>query len=562
MADILEGLLSPGGALSQAMGPGYESRPGQISMAQAVRDILRQGGALLVEAGTGTGKTIAYLLPAIISGKKVVISTGTKNLQEQIMGKDIPLATTLFSQPFKAAMMKGRGNYICKRRLQNFSQRPLFTHMDEATLFQTLLDWADQTSTGDRAELSMLPDNYSAWGEVCSKPELCMGAACKYREDCFVNRMRALAAEADVVVVNHHLFFADLALREDSFGEVIPRYDAVIFDEAHLVEDIATSYFGVTLSSHRITEAARDAERELRSAGLFDKDAVRILSAIGARAERFFNAIRGGRDEKRRVTRQEAARWADGAEQLSGSLNMVADFLASLKKAPDTVQTLSIRFTEIAQGLLAYVAMDNAENVYWMEPRGRGLFLHSTPIDVSAHLKEKMYPRTHGVVFTSATLAAGEDFSFIQRRLGLAPETEALSIPSPFDYESQAALYIPEDLPAPSDKAFIPRAAERIKKLLELSRGRAFLLFTSHGALEKCWDLIHNDLPYTTLKQGAAPRDALLKNFREDTHSVLFGAASFWQGVDVKGEALFAVIIDKLPFATPDDPVVAARIER
>lgn len=562
MEQKLENLLGPGGALASVMGKEYESRPGQVKMAQGCLDALTQGKALLVEAGTGTGKTIAYLLPTILCGLKVVVSTGTKNLQEQIMGKDIPMVSRIFGAPIRAAIMKGRGNYICRRRLDNFAQRPLFAAKGEATLFETVLDWARTTATGDRAELDILPDNYSAWGEICSKSELCLGASCKYNESCFVNAMRAKAAEADLVVVNHHLLFADLAVREDSFGEVIPRYDAVIFDEAHLVEDIATSYFGVTLSSYRVAEAARDAERELKAANLFSADAARIISTLPDRADLFFSTVRGGRDDKRRLTKGEAQRLAEGAERLAGSLSLVSDFLSTLKNAPDSVKALAIRFEDIAQGLTSYLAMEEKDNVYWIEPRGRGVFMHSSPIDVSSHLVEKLYSRTQSVVFTSATLATSDDFSFITKRLGLGAEAANLSIESPFDYQNQAALYIPEDLPSPSEPTFIQKAARRILELVILSRGRAFVLFTSHRALEKCWEALDGSIPFTTLKQGMAPRDALLEKFREDSHSVLFGAASFWQGVDVKGEALFAVIIDKLPFATPDDPVVAARIER
>ncbi|MDH5509985.1 MAG: ATP-dependent DNA helicase [Nitrospinota bacterium] len=562
MENSLEKLLGPGGLLAAAMGAGYESRPGQTEMAQGCLDALTLGQALLVEAGTGTGKTIAYLIPIILSGRKVVVSTGTKNLQEQIMGKDIPLVTKLFGVPVRVAMMKGRGNYICRRRLNNFTQRPLFSGEGEASLFELVLQWARDSNSGDRAELDILPDNYSAWGEICSKSELCLGAACKYYSSCFVYSMRAKAAEADLVVVNHHLFFADLAVRDGSFGEVIPQYDSVVFDEAHLVEDIATSYFGVTLSSYRITEAVRDTERELKAAKLFSNDTARVVSALPERADRFFSFARGGREEKRRLTKGEAARLAGNVEELTHSLSLVSDYLSSMKNAPESIRALSIRFEEIAQSLTAYLTMEEKDNVYWIEPRGRGVFLHSSPIDVSSHLVEKLYPRTQGVVLTSATLATSGDFSFIAGRLGLGKEAKTMAIESPFDYQTQAALYIPEDLPDPAERNFIPKAAERILDLITLSRGRAFVLFTSHRALEKCWEVLDGSIPFTALKQGMAPRDALLERFRDDTHSVLFGAASFWQGVDVKGEALSAVIIDKLPFATPDDPVVAARIER
>jgi len=556
----MERFFGERGALGGAL-DGYERRAEQEEMARAILAALTQGGALLAEAGTGVGKTLAYLIPAALSGQRVVISTGTKTLQEQIIRKDIPVVESLFPGRLRVAMMKGRANYLCKRRLRAFAQRPLFNDRNEGALFNGILSWADATETGDRSELTTLPDEYSAWGEINSRSELCLGSACKFYETCHVTKMRQRAAGADLIVVNHHLFFADLALREDAYGEVIPRYDAVIFDEAHLVEDVAASYFGATLSNFRVTEAVRDAERELRMARLFDNDAERVFGGLAARADRFFGAARREGDGKRRLRKYDARAWADQARELLNSLALVADYLASLKKAPQQIGALAARFTDIGQSLDSLTAMDDDGAVYWVESRGRGVFLNATPIDVSPFLAERLYGRAGAVVFTSATLAAGGNFSFIRARLGLTDAAELL-LASPYNYQSQVALYLPEDLPEPASDRFADSAAERVRELLDISRGRAFVLCASWKNLDALWERLAGSLPYPVMRQGDAPRSELLERFRRETDSVLFATGSFWQGVDVKGEALCAVIIDKLPFAMPDDPLVAARIER
>ncbi|VAX22829.1 DinG family ATP-dependent helicase YoaA, partial [hydrothermal vent metagenome] len=555
----MERLLGPGGELSKII-ENFEHRPGQAQMANRALKALNDGGALLVEAGTGIGKTLAYLIPAVLSNRKVVISTGTKNLQEQIIGKDIPVVQKLFPGRFKAALMKGRGNYLCKRRFKNFAQQPLFINTKEGKMFAAIQSWAQETSTGDRAELTNLPDNYKAWSDINSKSELCLGSACPSYESCFIVKMRSDAAVADIVVVNHHLFFADLNLRDNSFGEVIPRYDAAIFDEAHIVEETATTYFGVSISSHRVAEAARDAQREMKAAKLKDKDAVTLLSNLIKRSDKYFGALKRLGAGRKRLKSGDSETFKEETEALVGSVSLIADHLASIKSGGDAIKALSMRFADIGELIVTMSALDNDENVYWVETRGRGVFLHSSPIDISGHLKEKLYPRSQTVIFTSATLSTNGAFTFITSRLGIEG-AEELIVDSPFDYKKQAVFYLPDDLPYPSDAMFLDKASRRIEELLKISRGRAFVLFTSHRSLEKCWALIAPNLAYTALKQGDSPRSVILDQFREDTHSVLFATASFWQGVDVRGESLSAVIIDKLPFATPDDPLVAARIE-
>jgi len=528
-------------------------------MAVAVRGALGHGGILLAEAGTGVGKTLAYLVPAAMSGLKVAVSTGTLTLQEQIVRKDIPILEKLFPGKIRAAIMKGRGNYLCKRRLRGFTQQPLFRDNKEARLFDTILSWADETTTGDRAQVNGLPDEYSAWQEINSKPELCLGSVCASFDSCFVTLNRREAALADIVVVNHHLFFADLSVRESSYGEVVPRCDAVIFDEAHMVEEIAAGYFGATVSNYKIAEAVRDAERELRTAGVLEKDVLSTLAILTRRAQAFFDTARGN-DGKRRLKPADAERLRQSADELVNTLNLVADFLASMKKAPETMKSLAGRFKDTAVSLDGMIRMESDEHVYWVETRGRGVFLQSSPMDVSANLKEKLYPRLQSSVFTSATLTTEGNFSFLRSRLGMA-EAEEIIVPSPFDYAAQTVFHVAADMPDPSSPDFTEKAAGRIYDLLKLTKGRAFALFTSHRNMERTWGLLKDKLPYTVLKQGERPKSEILEEFRRDTHSVLFATTSFWQGVDVVGESLSAVIIDKLPFAAPDDPIVESRCE-
>ncbi len=552
--------FGPGGGLSKIL-PDYESRDGQARMAEAVGRTLARGGALLVEAGTGTGKTLAYLIPAALSGKKVVVSTGAKNLQEQLIGKDIPLVEELFGGQIRSAVMKGRGNYLCRRRYKAFGQEPLFADTAEARMFATIREWAERTDVGDRAEVAGLPDDYKAWQEINSRSELCLGQACPSFDRCFVTLMRAEAATADIVVVNHHLFFADLAIRQSPFGEVIPRYDAVIFDEAHQVEQVAGDYFGSTISTWRIEEAARDTVRELAAAKIVDPDASRVLDGLTRRAGRFFELVKGeAGDGRRRLRKPSQGIIREGADELLQSLATVADFLSSVKEPPETIKGLVGRYRDMADLLRLIIGFDQDDHVYWAEARGRGVFLTATPVDIAAKLTESLYPRAEAFVFTSATLSVDDDFTFTKSRLGLDHADEA-AIPSPFDYREQAVLYLAQDLPEPNADSFPAKAAARIGSLLTITEGRAFVLFTSYRMMNLTYDFLVGESPYQLLRQGEAPRSELLAEFRADHHSVLFATAAFWQGVDVKGEALSAVIIDRLPFASPGDPVIEARIE-
>ena len=553
--------FGPKGKLENALA-GYEQRPGQEEMARSVHDTFNGGGALLAEAGTGVGKTFAYLIPALLSDKKVVISTGTKNLQDQIAKKDLPLLEKVFEGElqFSAAIMKGRGNYLCKRRFKSFAQQPLFNESKEEKLFNSIQSWAKKTETGDRAEITAMPDDYFAWSEINSKTELCLGSACPTFDECFVTIMRTEAAKADIVVVNHHLFFADLAVKKSAFGEVIPEYEVVVFDEAHQIEETAGSYFGMALSNHRISDAVRDSERELATAQVDDKDIIRVIKNLSRRSSLFFDGLRDGADGRYRLKKKDFEKVKTASTDLLNTLNLTADAISSLNNTTDPVKALGARFREMADLLREITAFDKDDVVYWVEKRGRGVFLQVTPIDVSTHLTEELYPKAKAFVFTSATLSVGGDFSFIRSRLGLSEASE-INVESPFDYERQAVFYTATDLPDPSSDTFIPKAAERIGELLAETKGRAFLLFTSYKNMNGVYDILAGAIPYPSLKQGDAPRSVILEKFRETTDSVLFATTSFWQGVDVVGESLSAVIVDKLPFASPGDPLVEARIE-
>jgi ATP-dependent DNA helicase DinG len=544
---VIREVFGPGGLLARAL-PGYEPRPQQLEMAQAVMDAIASDRPVVVEAGTGTGKTLAYLVPAILSGRKVVVSTGTKNLQEQIYLRDIPLLQRILPVPFSAACMKGIGNYLCLRRFK------------EAQLADPrLLEWAARTETGDRAELDALPDDAPIWREIQSSPETRLGARCVHFEECFVTRMRRQAQQAHVVIVNHHLFFADLALRAAwPQAQVLPTYEAAIFDEAHGLEDVATEYFGVQVSSHRLAALARDLARR-------DPSAAGVAARLGEAADRLFGGLLRQLGEGTRGRTPEGL-WSGPRLADYHTLDNVLDEAAAhLGQNPEEeVAALARRAEHLREELQLLTAERDRGYVYWLETRGRGVFLHASPVDVGPVLRTELHQQMPTLVFTSATLSVSGSFDFFRERVGLDPETGAscLELPSPFDYARQAMLYLPRDLPEPTDPGFIDAAVWRMEDLLAVTRGRAFLLFTSYRNLRAAVEQLRGAaLPWRLLVQGERPRHALLEEFRRDVSSVLCATGSFWEGVDVMGEALQLVVIDKLPFAPPDDPIGAARSE-
>jgi ATP-dependent DNA helicase DinG len=551
----MEEILGKHGMLAEGLDT-YEYRPQQVEMAEGVSRALQEGGRLIVEAGPGTGKTFAYLVPAIYSGNRVVVSTGTKNLQEQIFFKDIPLLRKMLPVKFTVAYMKGRENYLCRRRFKIFSRQPLFKVLEEAAFFKEVSTWASQTQTGDRSELGGIPEDFSTWAEICCSRDHCLGTECPDHKECFLTRMRQSAAQTQVIVVNHHLFFADLAIR-DTGGEVIPRYKRVIFDEAHQLEEVVTTYFGLAVSNYRFEELARDISRELTTGRRSPPSLQRALDDLRGKTAELFTLFQG--EERYRLHELNPMVFP----LLTDIKRVLSALRAVLAKRPgsEEIAALIRRSQEIGGDLEFILSQGDPQYVYWCENRGRGVFLRASPIDVWQELDRKLYPRLETMVFTSATLSTQGGFGYFRERLGLK-EAEELIFPSPFDLERQMVLYLPPGLPEPSAPAFAPAAAREIEAILNITKGRAFVLFTSYKNMREVYGLLKGKLPYQLLIQGEGPKHLLLEEFKEDISSVLFATASFWEGVDVPGEALSCVIIDKLPFDPPTEPVTQARIER
>jgi ATP-dependent DNA helicase DinG len=572
----MEEIFGRNGLISRSH-PDYEFRPGQIQMAEAVLRAFEDRRHLLVEAGTGTGKTLAYLVPAIAAatarGERVIISTGTKNLQEQLMEKDIPFLQRVLPKKFTASYMKGRNNYACLQRIKRAESAPILDGLDDIDHFEEVRHWARDSQTGDRAELVRLPENLSFWRHIDARSEICMGQKCPDYDPCFITRMRQRAQDADIVIVNHHLFFADLALRGGEYGQVLPDYSAVIFDEAHSIEDVAAEYFGHQVSSYQIEDLLRD----MQLLPITDVDANKELTRAGGRvarfSERFWQGFQETRGEEgrapilpgtfaRKNTRGEIEATALGDSYLSldGALNRMETTLDALREQPPEVENLIRRIREVRFGLEFIVAGDDKRYVYWMERRGRGMFLRASPIDVSTLLQDKLFERVETVVMTSATLASAGNFTFARERLGLNDDkTDELIAPSSYDYQNQSVLYLPPRMPDPRSPQWAEAAAAEVVRILEVTEGRAFVLSTSLSGMRSLYERVAPQVDFPCLMQGTASKTGLLDKFRTTPNAVLFATSSFWQGVDVRGDALSCVIIDKLPFAVPSDPVVAAR---
>ena len=531
-------------------------------MAEAVEAALAEKKHLLVDAGTGTGKTLAYLVPALLSGKRVVVSTGTKNLQEQLFYKDIPFLQQHFERPLQVCYMKGRANFACRQKIYDADREPMLSGLEEVADFQIIREWEKTTTTGDRSEIKTLPESSTAWQKLDARRDLCTGQKCQQFERCFLTEMHRRAHESDIIIVNHHLFFADLAVKDDDFGGIIPEYAAVVFDEAHEIEDVAGKYFGVGVSNYQFQELVRDIAVVSRAKQFGSAELDRVLDTLDDRAQQFFLLF--GLAEGRIAFKGHAAffeQHGEALEDLVRALELIGSHLQLVKNAPDEVIPLFRRVQELQKRLEFWRKGSDRSYVYWVERRGRGCFLQATPIDVSSILEEKLFDALDTVILTSATLAVGETFEFAERRLGIR-HTRSLVVPSHFEYAKQALLYVPQHLPDPRSPAFPRAAAEEITRILRHSKGRAFVLFTSYQQMRMVYDRVSLEIDYPTLMQGTGPRNALLDEFRATPHCVLFATSSFWQGVDVQGDQLSCVIIDKLPFAVPSDPVVEARIER
>jgi ATP-dependent DNA helicase DinG len=575
-------LLGPSGPFARKMS-GYEERPGQLAMAVAVERALDRGNILLCEAGTGTGKTLAYLVPALLSGLKVVVSTATKTLQDQIMTKDLPLvAQHLHFEP-EVALVKGLGNYLCKRRYNEL--RSSASALGGASRSLPMVEaWADETESGDIAELATLPEGDPLWREVGSSTETRIGSGCPYYDDCFVTKMRKHAEEAQLIVVNHHLFFADLALRASSLDRgfapsALPPYDAVILDEAHQIEDVATQFFGTSFSKGRVEAALRDAERAFFGAKLTDPvfgrgEGTALTAIVREASDAFFAAIadiaRGSGDGGRTLLGSDA--WPKDVRASWHRLDETLEALAGYSRANARDEAMRMAATRAAalRDAAAKILDPRANQVTWVEVTARNVSLGASPIDLGDTLRKLLFERASGVVLTSATLttadrsAAGEpSYAFLRSRVGLDEDigvpVEEESVASPFAYESSALLYLPRDLPEPSEDGFLDAAADRAADLVRITGGGAFVLCTSVRAMRALARRIGGLLKTPIMTQGDAPKGALLSKFRAQHDAVLVATMSFWEGVDVPGDALRLVVIDKLPFAVPTDPIVAAR---
>ena len=539
----------------------YEFRSGQLEMAQAVEEAIQEKKTLLVEAGTGTGKTLAYLIPAILSGKRVVISTGTKNLQEQIFYKDIPFLQQNLGTPLRVCYMKGRGNFACRQKIYDAERTPMLSGIEEVGDFRIIREWEKTTETGDRAELKELPEYSTVWAKLDARRDMCTGQKCPQFERCFLTLMHQRAVESDIIIVNHHLFFADLALKDEEFGQIIPEYSAVVFDEAHEIEDVVGQYFGISVTSSQLDDLRRDVSATARLKNFGSSELDRILQTAQEMAVQFFSLFPAS--EGRSGFREHDA-FLDRNREVYGdllaSVELIGLQLSLIKDAPEEIIPLHRRVTDYINRLRFWMESPQQSFVYWIERRARGVHLQATPIDVSPILESKLFDRVDTVVLTSATLAVAGTFDYAQERLGIR-HARTLIVESPFDYAKQALLYVPHHLPEPRNPAFTAAASNEILRLLQLSRGRAFVLFTSYQQMRQIYDRISFEIEYPTLLQGTAPRTALLEEFRSTPNAVLFATSSFWQGVDVQGEQLSCVIIDKLPFAVPSDPVVEARIK-
>jgi ATP-dependent DNA helicase DinG len=662
------------GPLTRAL-PAFEPRPGQRAMASAVASVLTNGGMLLAEAGTGTGKTLAYLIPAILNRKRVLVSTGTKNLQEQIYSKDVPTLARALGVEFSATYMKGRGNYLCLHRFEQFKESS--NNDSEKRIHLTLIDdWVKRTDIGDRAEVDELPDDLPWWGEIAATTENCLGSSCPRISDCFVTRMRQRAAESDVVIVNHHLLCADAAVRHHSFGEVIPECHVLVVDEAHQLEEIATQYFGITISNFKLEELVADALRVVRvesghlgkfsglgsfappaATNLPDEDdaypsqggfgfggggssaksgkksgrsapsgvnaragfggyeqvdmlrpgraemraLVPLLDSIDKASRSFFGDLQwnrpapppssssgSGRSSSVPRVARELTMSADRAEGsaraaglfdervrlsdegldfvgeagllLTSALDALEGAIRLIKEASEDLQNVGRRAAELRDQLRFLLRINDPSYVYFLEIRGRGVHLKASPIDVSTIVREMLLDRMHATVLTSATLAVNGSFNYVRGRLGIFG-AEEIRLPSEFDYKTQSLLYLPRRMPDPRDPSFNTRVGDETIEILQRTEGRAFVLFTSYAAMRAIEARVAATLPYPLFVQGTAPRHVLLERFKQTANAVLLATSSFWQGVDVVGEALSCVIIDKLPFASPGDPITAARIE-
>ncbi len=578
---MIDKIFTSNGILAQHL-KGYEPRPGQSEMAEAVHNILTsntdikvefdQADCLVAEAETGLGKTLAYLIPAALSGRKVIISTNTRNLQDQILDREIPFIQNYILPDLKAMCIKGRQNYLCLNRWHQThteKQSSLFREKGDKDLIN---EWIDNTNYGDRSELSWLKSASPLWQKICCQSQTCSGSECPEKARCFLNRLRKDAAACNLLIVNHHLLFSDLAVRKTGYGEVLPRYEAVVFDEAHHVENVATTFFGHSFSKYQVNDLVGDM---LRSTSVLTEKEKKTTSALATALTADTEALgilfpmeKGRFPLDQFISQKPAVEVATA--KVSDSLNRLAEMAEKLPSNGEPWDHYANRCYELDSRLTLITAdlfnesIDNETHyTYWFERTDRNLTLNATPIDVSQELKDTLFSATAACVFTSATLRTGSSFTYFLKRLGLSEDTQTFCFPSPFDYANRTLLYIPKNsFPEPASPAYQQQAQDQIKLLVQASQGRALILFTSFRAMESAFEYLKDTCPYPMLMQGDAPRHVLLQRFFDDSDSVLFGVSSFWEGVDVPGNSLSLLIIDKLPFEVPSDPVIMARINK
>lgn len=554
----IQDILGPGGLLANSM-HSFEVRTSQIEMAHMIADCLENGLSAVAEAGTGTGKTLGYLVPVILSGRKTIISTGTKNLQEQIFFKDVPLLREVFPFQIDAMLMKGRSNYLCLYRYHQYFSRPSLFKDSKGKLRKKIDRWIEKTEFADRAELPWLRDDDPLWDSISSTTEQCVGGNCPFYEDCFLNRLRARAAQSRLIIVNHHLFCADIKLKMDGFGEIIPRFQAAVFDEAHEFEDICSSHLGERLGTKQLLDLAMDWEDSVRS--IKGEARSLVMPAIleingGVEGLRSYFEKKKDRDRMHETVLLELNEGPVRA--IKSGLDKLS--IKALEKR-SSFQPL-IRRAEDLKGCLEKIFSTRGNDwLNWYERRSKSILFYASPLNVSDILNEALYERVKTVIYTSATLATAGNFEFMRSRLGLHKEIKEAIYPSHFDFSNQTLLYIPKDLPLPVQSGFPDEVSKRALEVFLITQGRALLLFTSKKNMNLAYSYLKEKIPYSIFLQGDAPRTVLLERFREDVHSVLLATGSFWQGVDVPGESLSCLIVDKLPFDSPSDPLVAAKID-
>ncbi len=556
MSDISD-ILSATGPLADCI-DGYTARPQQQQLAQTISDVMHNDESLVCEAGTGTGKTFAYLVPALMSGKRMIISTGTKHLQDQLYYKDLPIVRKALGVPVVTALLKGRTNYLCLHRLENSDGNFRYITREDLSDISIVKQWAATTDKGDLAELIKLPEDAAIRSKIVSGTESCLGQDCSFYDDCFVFKARRRANEAELVVVNHHLLLADMALKETGFGEILPKADMIIFDEAHQLPELASEFFSQTLSSRQFSELFGDSTAAYLADANDMKEVLDEINECQTSLRKF--RLSFGHKEKRVAWREVSSEKEvkQALQDFSDHLRALENYLDNLAGRSKPLENCWRRCSGMIETLQAFISRETEDFVQWLETRGQGFLLHETPLDISAifqaHLEE------HGCksIYTSATLSVTDDFTHFSNQLGLSG-TVSQSWSSPFDYQKQALLYLPQGMPDPNESIYTEAVVDMALPVIAMSQGHTFLLFTSHRAMNEAYDLLEKRIDYPLMRQGNMPRSELLRSFRKTKNAVLLGTSSFWEGVDVRGHALTCVIIDRLPFASPDDPVFRAR---